>query len=55
MAMADGTIVLQIGGCCDRGEIVATGRMAADRMEGSWYQQFMANRPGGRFVLRRAP
>jgi hypothetical protein len=55
MAMADGRIVLQIGGCCDRGEIIATGRIQADRMQGGWYQQFLNDGPGGRFVLRRAP
>jgi hypothetical protein len=55
ISFADGKILLLIGGCCDRGEIVATGRLDGDRIEGGWYQQFLNDRPGGRFVLRRGP
>jgi hypothetical protein len=55
ISFADGKILLNFGGCCDRGEIVATGRGDAYRVEGSWVQQFLSDGPGGRFVMRRAP
>jgi hypothetical protein len=54
ISFTDGKILLNFGGCCDRGEIVATGRGTAERIEGQWVQQFLNNGPGGRFVLRRA-
>jgi hypothetical protein len=53
IAYAKGTMTLIIGGCCDRGEVVGTGRLNAERMEGRWYQQFLSDGPGGRFVLWR--
>lgn len=53
MAFTNGKMVMVIGGCCDRGEIVASGRVEAARIKGGWYQQFQSDGPGGRFVLRR--
>lgn len=55
ISFADGKILLNVGGGSDRGEIVATGRIDEDRIEGQWVQQFLNDGPGGRFVLRRAP
>lgn len=53
--MTDGTIVLNVGGCCDRGEFSGRGRVDGDRITGRWNQQFLMQGPGGRFVMRRAP
>lgn len=55
IVMADGAILVHVGGCCDRGEIAAKGRIDGDRIEGKWVQQFLSDGPGGRFVMRRAP
>jgi hypothetical protein len=55
IALTDGTILVEIGGCCDRGEFSGRGRVDRDRIKGRWHQQFLNNGPGGRFVMRRAP
>jgi hypothetical protein len=55
IAMTDGTIVMIAGGCCDRGEFSGRGRADGDRIRGGWFHQCLNDRPGGHFVLRRAP
>lgn len=51
--MADGSILLQIGGCCDRGELWGRGSFRDGRIEGEWYQQFLDRGPEGTFVMIR--
>lgn len=51
--MENGAILIQIGGCCDRGEISALGRLDGEVIRGKWSEGRVSPAREGTFVLRR--
>lgn len=51
--MENGDAILQLGGCCDAGELRAEGRFSPRRVEGRWHETGRSRGRSGTFVMQR--
>jgi hypothetical protein len=51
----DGRIMLELGGCCDRGELTMIGTLESDSATGRWYENSTMRERAGAFRMRKQP